>query len=88
MLNVKIRNSKALSTLKKDPNENVASLSTEEILLRWVNRHLANSGQTSVLKSFGRDIGDSLLLSILMAEVFPERIQVEKLLSHLMPSAL
>jgi plastin-1 len=44
----------------------LATLSPEEILLRWFNYHLANAGSTRRVSNFGSDLQVSLSLLSLM----------------------
>lgn len=44
-------------------------LSPEEILLRWINFHLRESGYPRVINNFSEDIKDSEAYSILLKQV-------------------
>jgi len=53
--------------------EDLLKLSPEQILLRWVNYHLKNSGSPKRIKNFGGDIKDSEAYTILLNQLAPKK---------------
>lgn len=53
--------------------EDLLKLSPEEILLRWVNYHLKNSGSSKRIKNFGGDIKDSEAYTLLLNQLAPKK---------------
>uniref|UniRef100_A0A5K3ERM3 Fimbrin n=1 Tax=Mesocestoides corti TaxID=53468 RepID=A0A5K3ERM3_MESCO len=51
--------------------EELASLKPEELLMRWVNFHLANANSTRRLTNFTTDLCDSEIYAILMEQITP-----------------
>lgn len=56
--------------------EDLMRLSPEEILLRWVNYHLANAGVDKRIKNFSSDIKDSEAYSYLLKQIAPPEINI------------
>jgi hypothetical protein len=53
--------------------EDFLKLSPEQILLRWVNYHLKNSGSTKRIHNFSGDIKDSEAYTILLNQLAPKQ---------------
>jgi len=53
--------------------EDLLKLSPEQILLRWVNYHLKNSGSNKRIKNFGGDIKDSEAYTLLINQLAPKK---------------
>jgi len=53
--------------------EDLLKLSPEQILLRWVNYHLKNSGSNKRIKNFGGDIKDSEAYTLLLNQLAPKK---------------
>nr|VZI36664.1 unnamed protein product [Spirometra erinaceieuropaei] len=51
--------------------EELSALKPEELLMRWVNFHLANAGSDRRLTNFHSDINDSVIYAILMEQIAP-----------------
>jgi plastin-3 len=62
-----------LATLLEDGErlEDLMKLSPEQILLRWVNYHLAQSGYPKRCTNFTTDITDSVIYSYLLKQIAP-----------------
>lgn len=52
--------------------EDLMNMSSENILLRWVNYHLKNAGSDKRIKNFGADIKDSEAYTILLHQLSPD----------------
>jgi len=59
--------------------EDLLKLSPEQILLRWVNYHLKNSGSSKRIKNFGGDIKDSEAYTILINQLAPNKCDTKAL---------
>jgi len=53
--------------------EDLLKLSPEQILLRWVNYHLKNSGSAKRVKNFSGDIKDSEAYTLLLNQLAPKK---------------
>jgi len=71
--NVSLRACKELVLLLKDGESinDLLRLPPEEILLRWVNYHLAKAGSSKVIRNFTSDIKDSEAYVILLSQICP-----------------
>lgn len=58
--------------------EQLMALPIEQILLRWVNFHLAQSGSPLRINNFGKDIKDSEAYTILMKQIAPASAGVDE----------
>jgi len=54
-----------------ESSEDLLKLTKEELLLRWVNYHLARAGQTKTVKNFTSDIKDSVAYTYLLKQIAP-----------------
>lgn len=52
--------------------EDLQKLSPEAILIRWVNYHLANAGQSRRINNFSEDIKDSEVYTYLLHQISPK----------------
>ncbi|EGD72489.1 L-plastin [Salpingoeca rosetta] len=70
---INIKECPGLSALLKDGEElkELLALSPEELLLRWVNFHLANAGCFRRINNFGSDIADSEAYTYLLTQIAP-----------------
>jgi len=71
---VTLKDHPALVVLLKEGEElaDLLKLSKEQILMRWVNYHLAAAGCSRTLSNFGADIKDSEIYTYLMAQICPD----------------
>ncbi|XP_065684250.1 fimbrin-like [Hydra vulgaris] len=58
--------------------DDLMKLTTEELLLRWVNYHLAKSGSAKRIKNFSGDIKDSEAYAILLNQIAPGEAHVDR----------
>ena len=54
----------------------INKLSPEDIVLRWINFHIRETGYSRVVKNFSEDIKDSEVYSILLKQVTVFRLMV------------
>ncbi|XP_049850682.1 fimbrin-like [Schistocerca gregaria] len=59
-----------------ETQESFLKLSPDQILLRWVNYHLANSGSNKRVQNFSSDIKDSEAYTLLLNQVAPKEAGV------------
>jgi len=59
--------------------EDLLKLSPEQILLRWVNYHLKNSGSSKRVKNFSGDIKDSEAYTLLLNQLAPKKCDLNAL---------
>lgn len=62
--------------------EEVAALSSEALLLRWVNYHVKAAGYAHKITNFSSDIKDGEVYSLLLREIAPEVCDQTPLESH------
>ena len=69
--NISLKDCPELVLLLEDGEEleDLLKLSAEDILLRWFNYHLKNSGSARRVKNFGSDLKDSECYSILLNQI-------------------
>ncbi|XP_071490940.1 plastin-3-like [Diadema antillarum] len=58
--------------------EDLQKLSPEELLIRWVNYHLEQSGSPRRIKDFSGDIKDSEVYDILLRQICPSEIALQR----------
>ena len=52
--------------------EEVAALSSEALLLRWVNYHVAAAGYAQKVSNFSSDIKDGEVYALLLSQIAPD----------------
>lgn len=63
--------------------EQLAALKPEELLMRWVNYHLANANSTRRLTNFTTDLCDSEIYALLMEQITPMNLRPQLISSKL-----
>eukprot|EP00817_Percolomonadidae_sp_ATCC50343_P001609 CAMPEP_0117423956 /NCGR_PEP_ID=MMETSP0758-20121206/4481_1 /TAXON_ID=63605 /ORGANISM="Percolomonas cosmopolitus, Strain AE-1 (ATCC 50343)" /LENGTH=506 /DNA_ID=CAMNT_0005207465 /DNA_START=1271 /DNA_END=2788 /DNA_ORIENTATION=+ len=58
--------------------EDLLKLPAEELLIRWVNYHLANAGSERRISNFSSDIKDSEIYTILLGQICPNKECTQK----------
>lgn len=71
---INLKNHPELVRLLEDGEElaDLLKLPPDQILLRWFNYHLKNSGSPRRVRNFGSDIQDSECYTILLNQIAPE----------------
>lgn len=67
--------------------DDLFKLSPEQILLRWVNYHLRNSGCGRQITNFTKDISDSVAYFHLLSQIAPPEKEISTVGEHVSLSA-
>jgi len=81
MASINLKNHPYLIRLLEDGEtlEDLLKLSPEQILLRWVNYHLKNSGSNKRIRNFAGDIKDSEAYTLLLNQLAPNKCDTSAL---------
>lgn len=64
--------------LEGETIQDLMQLSPEELLLRWMNYHLARAGSNLTIKNFGSDITDSVAYAYLLHQIAPPDAKTDR----------